>query len=111
MSDYEHPHGRDVHGWFGLTYAQYLTIPRVILDAMPGEWQARFVRCLIELGATFDWLPKEGRYWVRLKDGRGRYVVDPLMEYRHPHPSDLDRIARPDDERESILHSEREVGV
>lgn len=73
-----------VHEWFELTYAQYLTIPRSILDAMPVEWQHRFVDCLNELDGTFDWRPSEGRYWVQLKDAQGRYREDPLMEYRHP---------------------------
>jgi hypothetical protein len=57
-----------IHSWFELTYAQYLTIPRSILQSMPQEWQARFVKCLEELDETFDWRPTEGRYWVRLKD-------------------------------------------
>lgn len=70
-----------VHTWFELTYAQYLTIPRSLLQSMPVEWQQRFVECLEELDDTFDWRPREGRYWVQLKDGRGRYVEDPLMDY------------------------------
>jgi hypothetical protein len=75
---------RSVHNWFELTYAQYLTIPRSILEAMPVEWQQRMVACLEELDATFDWRPKEGRYWVQLKNGQGKYWHDPLMQYRHP---------------------------
>ena len=81
-----------VHDWFELTYAQYLTVPRSILQAMPGEWQMRFVQCLEELDAAFDWRPKEGRYWCRLKDGRGRFVDDPLMEYRRPDFAYLESI-------------------
>lgn len=73
----DHP----VHGWFELGYAQYLTIPRSILQSMPIEWQGRFVKCLEELDDTFNWRPREGRYWVKLKDGQGRYVHDPLMDY------------------------------
>jgi hypothetical protein len=48
---------------------------------MPEEWQARFVACLVELDDAIDWRPKQGRYWVQLKDGRGRYVHDPFMDY------------------------------
>ena len=72
-----------VHEWFELSHAQYLTIPRSIMESMPNEWQKRMVKCLEELDETYDWRPKEGRYWVKLKDGKGRYVSDPLMEYRH----------------------------
>jgi len=71
-----------VHSWFELSYAQYLTIPRSVLQSMPDEWQDRFVKCLEELDNTIDWRPKSGRYWVQLKDGRGRYVEDPFMDYQ-----------------------------
>lgn len=73
--------GEDIHHWFELSYAQYLTIPRSVLQSMPDEWQKRFVKCLNELDDTIDWRPKSGRYWVKLKDGQGRYVEDPLMNY------------------------------
>lgn len=70
-----------IHGWFELSYAQYLTIPRSVLQSMPREWQAKFARLLDQLDETIDWRPKEGRYWVGLKDERGRFVHDPLMDY------------------------------
>lgn len=73
--------GRGVHDWFELTYAQYLTIPRSILQSMPEEWQKRFVKCLEELDDTYDWKPMQGRYWVRLKDNKGKFCVDKLMDY------------------------------
>lgn len=70
-----------VHEWFELSYAQYLTVPRSVLQSMPTEWQKRFVDCLNELDESIDWRPKEGRYWVSLKDGKGRYLTDPFMDY------------------------------
>ncbi len=70
-----------IHEWFELSYAQYLTIPRSVLQSMPAAWQARFVACLEELDATIDWRPPSGRYWVQLKNNEGRYQVDPLMDY------------------------------
>lgn len=73
----------DVHNWFELSYAQYLTVPRSVLQSMPSEWQRKFVALLEEMDETIDWRPKEGRYWVRLKDSKGRYVADPLMDYEH----------------------------
>lgn len=72
-----------IHLWFELSYAQYLTIPRSVMQAMPHEWQVRMATCLAELDETIDWRPKQGRYWVQLKDEKGKYVNDPLMEYRH----------------------------
>jgi hypothetical protein len=73
-----------IHYWFELSYAQYLTIPRSVMEAMPFEWQNKMTECLEELDEQIKWRPKDGRYWVRLKDGKGRYVTDPLMQYRHP---------------------------
>ena len=71
-----------VHDWFELTYAQYLTIPRSVLQSMPIEWQARFVQCLEELDQAIDWRPESGRYWVQLKDAAGYYVADPFRDYQ-----------------------------
>lgn len=75
-----------VHEWFELTYAQYLTIPRSVLESMPDKWQEKFVDCLTELDNTIDWRPTEGRYWVQLKDDKGKYKQDPFREYRYPVP-------------------------
>ena len=73
-----------VHTWFELTYAQYLTIPRSVLEAMPSEWQHAFVQLLDKLDDKIDWRPSTGRYWVHLRDGEGKFAKDPLMNYRHP---------------------------
>lgn len=70
-----------IHEWFELSYAQYLTIPRSVLQSMPTDWQAIFVALLEELDQTIEWRPSQGRYWVQLKDSQGRYVADPLMDY------------------------------
>lgn len=72
-----------VHSWFELSYAQYLTIPRTALQSMPEAWQQRFVECLEELDAAIDWRPKDGQYWVVMRDGnRNRFLSDPLMDYQ-----------------------------
>lgn len=71
-----------IHDWFELSYAQYLTVPRSVLQSMPYEWQEKFTDLLEELDDTIDWRPKDGRYWVKLKDSKGRYISDPLMDYQ-----------------------------
>lgn len=72
-----------INDWFELSYAQYLTIPRSALQSMPYKWRETFSRCLDELDDSIDWRPKEGRYWVSLKNNKGKYKHDPLMQYRH----------------------------
>jgi hypothetical protein len=69
--------------WFELSYAQFLTIPRLVLESMSYEWQEKMKALLEEMDATFDWRPEEGRYWVKLKDDKGRYCDAPLNDYRH----------------------------
>ena len=71
-----------IHEWFELTYAQYLTVPRSVLQSMPVQWQSKFVELLEELDNTIDWRPDSGCYWVRLRDSAGRFVHDPLMDYQ-----------------------------
>ncbi|NRS50991.1 hypothetical protein [Brevibacillus sp. HB2.2] len=91
---HEEKRERDIHEWFELTYAQYLTIPRSILQSMPVEWQKKFVVLLEELDET-QWLsllPKDTCYKVELRqmkdslNGRGwtwgRKVADPLADYQ-----------------------------
>ena len=69
--------------WFGLSYAQFLTVPRLVLESMPEEWKQKFADLLFEMDATFDWRPEHGQYWVKLKDDKGRYAEAPLSDYRH----------------------------
>lgn len=70
-----------IHRWFELTHAQYLTIPRSVLQSMPEEWQRDFVHLLELLDDSIDWRPESGCYWVRLRDKRGRFVEDKFMDY------------------------------
>lgn len=76
---------RTIHDWFELTHAQYLTIPRSVLQSMPLDWQVGFVKLLEELDKQMDWKPNEGQYWVQLRDSNGRYLrlrdYDPFMDY------------------------------
>jgi len=73
----------DITDWFELSYAQFLTVPRLVMESMPQEWQEKMAVLLQEMDDTFDWRPKAGRYWVRLRDANGRFADAPLNEYRH----------------------------
>jgi hypothetical protein len=42
-----------VHLWFGLTYSNYLVLPRTLLQSMPVEWQTAFTDLLDELTVAF----------------------------------------------------------
>jgi hypothetical protein len=95
-SEFVHDNGaQNLHLWFELSYAQYLTVPRSILAAMPDEWQGKMADLLRALDATFDWRPEEGRYWCRLRDDAGRFADDRLAEYRHPDRAFIESLRRP----------------
>lgn len=69
---------------FGLGRAAYLVVPRRTLQSMPLDWQERFVALMDEAQAQ---LPAAAfpEYSVQLKE-RGRFVADPLRDYRHTGP-------------------------
>lgn len=71
----------EIHGYFELSYANYLVIARTALQSMPLEWQDRFVKCMRELDKTIDW---RQNYEVTLRDDNGQFVPithDPLNDY------------------------------
>lgn len=68
-----------IHGWFNLTYANYLVLPRSVLQSMSDEWQSSFVALLGELDQQYgglDWPD----YTVNARHG-GRFIKDPIPHY------------------------------
>lgn len=81
-------HRRDLQSWFNLSYASWLTLPRVLMEAMPDDWQARMAELLNEYGETFPNQPDIGTR-VQVIDPKGRLISTPqwLINYRHPDQS------------------------
>lgn len=83
------PHPEPIHDWFGLSYAQYLTIPRSALQSMPLDWQLKFVEMMRVLDKDINWRPEAGlRYIVKLceipddpEQEWDQVVRDPLADY------------------------------
>lgn len=78
LAYYEGP----VWNYFGLSYSAYLVLPRVALCSMPPYWQRRFVALMEEAERV---LPPEAQcaeYCVTKREN-GRFVKDPLGNYRH----------------------------
>lgn len=71
------------HGWFSLSYASYLVLPRSALQSMPLDWQQRFVALMEEWQEIGPRTPDE--YVVQLRGERGRFVEDPWANYRRPN--------------------------
>ncbi|MFF3928195.1 hypothetical protein [Streptomyces hirsutus] len=53
-----------IHKHFGLTYANYLVLPRTLLQSMPDAWQTRFVALLDEMTEAFEHVPQAEAYKV-----------------------------------------------
>jgi hypothetical protein len=73
---------RDIHTWFNLTYANYLVIPRSVMQSMPEEWQFKFVALLEKMDET-GWrerLPDASFYQVEMRNDKHK-VADPFREY------------------------------
>jgi hypothetical protein len=71
----------EVHRWFSLSYANYLVLPRSVLQSMPLEWQERFVDVLAELNDSFHHLPWP-EYAVQARGKDGRFLTDdPIPHY------------------------------
>ena len=74
-----------IHLMFGLSYANYLVLPRSLLQSMPDEWQDRFVDCLDEYNAYWGDTPEAqdppGGYRVVPKGSDGKFVSHPAPHY------------------------------
>ncbi|MGW2863332.1 hypothetical protein [Streptomyces sp. NPDC001205] len=93
----EHP--RDVHTYLGLSYANYLVLPRTLLQSMPAEWQAPFVALLGEMDTAFAHVPRAEAYDVipgtealvgELGPDRLAWAGITQDFYDEPVPEDLD---------------------
>lgn len=70
-----------IHDWFELTYANYLVLPRSMLQSMPEEWQEKMVTLIKEMERSFPHLECP-IYDVRARDhNTGRYIPDPIPHY------------------------------
>jgi len=71
--------------WFGLSYASWLTMPRVMMQAMPDKWQGKMAKLLEEYDAAF---PNQGDLELYVSARRkGKFVKLPpeLCNYRRPN--------------------------
>lgn len=81
--------------WFNLSYASWLTIPRVLLEAMPFEWQDKLAALLNEYDEAYPNQPNIGTR-VQVTDGSGHLIKTPdwLINYRHPDNEAIDKLCK-----------------
>ena len=83
MSD-EFDYKDDLSCWFGLSYASWLTMPRVLMEAMPQEWQTKMANLLFEYDNAIKNPPDLGTRVQITKDGKLVKTPEWLINYRHP---------------------------
>lgn len=54
-----------IHGYFGLSYSNYLVLHRTLMQSMPVDWQTRAVALFAELDAAYAHIEHAECYDVR----------------------------------------------
>lgn len=93
------PSGHDrLWNWFGCTRASWLTMPRVMMHAMPDDWQARMAVLCDEWDKAWDSQNMPSPQ-VSAVDRKGKFTRWPcwLLNYRHPDNSQIELIRKPEE--------------
>lgn len=71
-----------IHEYFSLSYANYLVLPRSVLQSMSVDWQEKFVNLLERIPEVIieDFEP-EGGYDVRARYSDGCFFTDSFSNY------------------------------
>lgn len=82
----------ELQRWFGLSYASWLTMPRVFMEAMPNEWQQKMADLLNEYDEAIVNPPDLGTRVQVTKDGKMVKTPKWVINYRHPDKKEISRI-------------------
>ena len=75
---------KDLSCYFGLTYASWLTLPRVLMEAMPEEWKRSVAILLNQYDDAYPNQPSYGTTVRVTVDGKIVRTPEWLINYRHP---------------------------
>ncbi|HCF2079478.1 TPA: hypothetical protein NH997_006236 [Pseudomonas aeruginosa] len=83
--------------WFGLSRSAYAVLPRVMMHAMPDEWQGRFAELMDEWDDHWPNQPDITAH-VQIKQNN-RFISTPpwLLNYRHPDHNQLNAMRGKDE--------------
>nr|ELR5112630.1 hypothetical protein [Providencia stuartii] len=97
MSEVTQPkNSGELWDWFGLSYASFLVIPRVLMHEMPAEWQDKMAVLLHEYDETFDTSSVVNSVSVvgRDSDGKLAKLPDYILNYRRPDREAIEKLKR-----------------
>ncbi len=82
-------------GWFGLSRASFLVLPRILMHDMPDEWQATMAKLLDEYRDAFPNQPEIGtRVQCTTLGGKLRSWPEWMLNYRRPDYAAVDTVRR-----------------
>lgn len=84
-------------GWFGLSYASFIVIPRILAHEMPNDWQARMAKLLEEYDEAFPGVYSEEMPSPMVTARKRRSFCkwpDWLLNYRYPDHAQIERLRR-----------------
>lgn len=98
MKNEEYDMRKDLHLWFGLSYAAFLVMPRVAIMQMPEKWQEQMAELLNQYDETIDTSAfgvKGCRVQALTREGKLMKMPDELLNYRHPSPEVKIQLRKP----------------
>ena len=78
--------------WFGLSYASFLTMPRVLIESMPEKWQEKMAELLCEYDEVFCNRPDIGTRVLITKNGKLVKTPEWLLNYRRPDMAEINKL-------------------
>lgn len=80
--------------WFGMSYASFAVIPRVLMHAMPDAWQGRMALLLEQYDHAFPAQPDVGTRVMFTNLAGSKLVSGPkwMLNYRHPDSHEIERV-------------------
>jgi len=87
-------HGK-LWGWFGLSRASFLTLPRVLMHEMPDEWQGKMADLLEQYDATYTNQPDIDTSVRATKNGKLTKFPSWMLNYRHPDYEAIEELRKP----------------
>ena len=90
--DDEHDATKDLSCYFGLTYASWLTLPRVLMEAMPEKWKSSMATLLNQYDDAYPNQPSYGTTVRVTVDGKIVRTPEWLINYRHPDRAMINQV-------------------
>ncbi|AIB40815.1 hypothetical protein [Pseudomonas sp. WCS374] len=87
-----HDATKDLSCYFGLTYASWLTLPRVLMESMPDEWKRSMATLLNQYEDAYQNQPSYGTTVRVTVDGKMVRTPEWLINYRHPDRSMINQV-------------------